>query len=150
MALADVVEDAQKAFSAVYTPKLRKALDPVFESLRQRVADSIIDQGIPKDKVKYEYYLNMKYAGTETAIMTIEGQGFKEEFLKQHMQEFSFVFPNDRQILVEDIRVRGIGNVDDASSEGGSQLVEELGSLSFTETSIVSTSTVSYCPLTKL
>ena len=54
----------------------------------------------------------MRYRGTESALMVVKpgGKGFEfgKAFEKQHQQEFGFTFP-DRDIIVDDVRVRGIG-----------------------------------------
>ena len=63
----------------------------------------------------------MRYRGTESALMVIkpsekeakdeydgEDWAFGKAFVKQHEQEFGFTLP-DRDIIVDDVRARGIG-----------------------------------------
>jgi 5-oxoprolinase (ATP-hydrolysing) len=134
MALADVVQEAQRPCSQVYSPNTRSALSEAFDALKYQVKAKILDQGIAEENIEYELYLNMRYQGTETAMMILETEGsdFKQEFLRRHLQEFNFIFPDDRQILIDDIRVRAIGK-SKATIGGTAQLSHELHSLTFKE-----------------
>ncbi|OKL57401.1 hypothetical protein UA08_07323 [Talaromyces atroroseus] len=134
MALADVVQEAQRPHSQIYNAETREAVSSVFDSLKKQVQAGIVSQGIKEDKIQYEFYLNMRYQGTETAMMIMESDtsDFKSEFLKRHLQEFNFVFPEDRHILIDDIRVRAIGKSNETLN-GTAQISEEMKSLTFTE-----------------
>jgi 5-oxoprolinase (ATP-hydrolysing) len=81
----------------------------------------------------YEEYLNMRYRGTESALMIVKPEkedverayggdewAFGKAFVKQHQQEFGFTLPN-RDIIVDDVRVRGIGK----SFEGLGKTVDQ-------------------------
>lgn len=112
MALADVVQEAQNPHSSSYTKESAMGLLPLFDGLRSRVRKSLLEQGIAESRISYEYYLNMRYQGTETAMMILQEDAagdFRTEFLKRHLQEFNFVFPANRTILIDDVRVRGVG-----------------------------------------
>lgn len=132
MALADVVQEAQKPHSQVYTDDCRAGLTETFVSLQEQVEAKIVAQGIPKSQIRFEYFLNMRYKGTETAMMIMESSeaGFKSGFLRRHLQEFNFVFPDDRPILIDDIRVRGIGGTKETTPDA-EQLSHELRNLTF-------------------
>lgn len=132
MALADVVQETQQPHSQVYTDDCRDGLDVTFASLQKQVEAKILAQGISKDQIRFEYFLNMRYKGTETAMMIMETSdtGFKDGFLKRHLQEFNFVFPDDRPILIDDIRVRGIGETKETTPDA-EKLSHELRSLKF-------------------
>lgn len=144
MALADIVHEAQRPYSSTYTPTERVSLSPIFDSLKHEVNAAISDQGIQKDRIYYEYYLNMRYQGTETAMMIMETDksNFKEGFLQRHMQEFNFLFPEDRQILIDDIRVRGIGKSEE-TLDRTNELSREMKLLSFQDNTRQPDSTVS-------
>jgi 5-oxoprolinase (ATP-hydrolysing) len=132
MALADVVQEAQRPHSQVYADDCRAGLTDTFVSLQEQVEAKIIAQGIPKAQIRFEYFLNMRYKGTETAMMIRESSeaGFKSGFLRRHLQEFNFVFPDDRPILIDDIRVRGIGGTKETTPDA-EQLSHELRNLTF-------------------
>lgn len=113
MGLADVVEEAQVPYSSVYDP------DSVLEAFRRETAlslqvkEKLREQGFRDESILTESYLNLRYEGTDTAIMVKrqkEGpeNDYAAEFLKLFQQEYGFKLQN-RKILICDVRVRGLG-----------------------------------------
>ena len=70
-------------------------------------------QGFAKNQIKTEKYLHMRYHGTDCALMvtTNSENDFISGFLKRYQTEFGFTLKN-RSILVDDVRVRGVGCTD--------------------------------------
>lgn len=132
MALANVVNEAQEPTNEIYGIKSKARLDQRIESLKTKVAAQLRKEGIFENDIQFESYLNMRYQGTETAIMILrpEDGDYEAEFLKTHMREFSFVFPEGRPILVDDARVRGIGCSGTIAADGD-RLGKELNSMKF-------------------
>jgi 5-oxoprolinase (ATP-hydrolysing) len=124
MALADVVQEAQEPVIDKYNESSRGCLERRLSNLQSVVRKQLISQGIRDTDITYERYLNMRYQGTETSIMVLQPADgdFKAEFHKIHLREFSFVFPDERAIYVDDVRVRGIGASKRKDWEG-----EEIG-----------------------
>jgi 5-oxoprolinase (ATP-hydrolysing) len=123
MALADVVDERQEPESKVWTDgdgETRKYLQGKMDELKRKSTETLRDQGFEDVKIQFEQYLNMRYRGTESAIMVVKPSkedaeefggddwAFGRSFVKQHKQEFGFTLP-DRDIIVDDVRVRGIG-----------------------------------------
>jgi len=103
------------------------------EELKKKSTAKLLDQGFSKDKIVFEEYLNMRYRGTESALMVVkpaeeevkkefggDDWAFGKAFIKQHEQEFGFTLP-DRDIIVDDVRARGIGK----SFEGLGKTVDQ-------------------------
>lgn len=109
MALADVVEDVQEPSSVVLDESSKQHLELRLASLKQNVRSKLAAQEFSDDDIVYEEYLNLRFKGTESAIMVHKGESwdFKESFFQMHKREFGFVF--DKEVMVDDIRVRGIG-----------------------------------------
>lgn len=123
MALADVVDERQEPESKVWSDQgdVRKYLQGKMEELKRKSTTTLKDQGFEEDHIHFEEYLNMRYRGTESALMIVKPTkeeakdeyagdewGFGKAFVKQHDQEFGFTLP-DRDIIIDDVRVRGIG-----------------------------------------
>lgn len=121
MSLADVVDEKQEPESKVWSENAKDALKEKMNELKTRSSNALKDQGFDEDSIAFEEYLNMRYRGTESALMIVkptqeetekEYSGVEWEygkaFIKQHHQEFGFTLP-DRDIIVDDVRVRGIG-----------------------------------------
>ncbi|KAF9641589.1 putative 5-oxoprolinase protein [Lasiodiplodia theobromae] len=124
MALADVVDERQEPESKVWSDKneeTRKYLQQKMQDLKSKSTATLKDQGFSEEQIHFEEYLNMRYRGTESALMVIKPTkeeaekeyggdewSFGKAFVKQHEQEFGFTLP-DRDIIIDDVRARGIG-----------------------------------------
>lgn len=89
--------------------------------LKDQARQALQEQGFQDDEIAFEEYLNMRYRGTESALMIVrpspeeakESFGgndwdFGQAFVKQHRYEFGFTL-DERDVIVDDVRVRGIG-----------------------------------------
>jgi 5-oxoprolinase (ATP-hydrolysing) len=123
MALADVVDESQVPDSKTWSDEggVVDELKKTMNELKEKSTAKLKDQGFNNDSIVFEEYLNMRYRGTESALMVVrpgkeEAQkdfkgddwAFGKAFVKQHEQEFGFTLPN-RDIIVDDVRARGIG-----------------------------------------
>lgn len=97
--------------TAVYNEVNRMVIEKEIARLKVQSSEDLIQQGIAQTNVKYEVYLNMRYYGTDTPLMVQRPAtgDFQAAFLEAHMREFTFLLA-DRDIIVDDIRVRAIGN----------------------------------------
>lgn len=140
MALADVVDENQVPESQVWDEKAgsRDGLKSRMQELKDRSTKSLKEQGFSEDSIEFEEYLNMRYRGTESALMVLrpskeeakndyEGDdwAFGKAFVKQHEQEYGFTLP-DRDIIVDDVRVRGIGKTFQGMDKTADQQLKEL------------------------
>ena len=135
MALADVVDENQAPESAVWDEKDESVskLKAKMEELKKTSTKRLKDQGFTDENIAFEEYLNIRYRGTESALMVVKPSdeeakkeyggndwAFGKAFVKQHEQEFGFTLP-DRDLIVDDVRVRGIGK----SFEGLEKTVDD-------------------------
>ena len=102
-----------------------------------------------KKAIKHEIYLNLRYRGSDTTLMILEPADgdWKREFIAEHLREFAFVLPEDREVLVDDIRVRAIG-VSSENTKDNDALEKELREDNFApvDASKVATKSVSFVP----
>ena len=123
MALADVVDERQEPESQVWEDdgKVVGVLQSKMTKLKEKSSAALQEQGFSDKEIVFEEYLNMRYRGTESALMIVkpseeemkehfDGKDweFGKAFLKQHRYEFGFTL-DDRDVIVDDVRVRGIG-----------------------------------------
>ncbi|SPQ22259.1 3f01b0be-7eaf-4600-ba7a-95d4895fda7c [Thermothielavioides terrestris] len=113
MALADVVDERQEPDSTIWTDDgdVVEQLKRKMAGLREKSRQALRDQGFEDGEIVFEEYLNMRYRGTESALMIVKpeaGWDFGAAFVKHHRYEFGFTL-DDREIIVDDVRVRGIG-----------------------------------------
>ncbi|GMH07185.1 hypothetical protein Nepgr_009025 [Nepenthes gracilis] len=114
MGMADVVEEAQEPYSDVYCPQSILEAYHRKANLFQQVTQKLREQGFREENIRTESYLNLRYEGTDTAIM-VKGQkeddlmfDYAVEFIKLFQQEYGFKLKN-RNILICDVRVCGVG-----------------------------------------
>ena len=123
MALADVVDESQVPTSKTWSDKgtVVNELKKTMQELKDKSTAKLRDQGFSDENIVFEEYLNMRYRGTESALMVVrpneeeakkdfngDDWAFGKAFVKQHEQEFGFTLP-DRDVIVDDVRARGIG-----------------------------------------
>ncbi|OCK80115.1 hypothetical protein K432DRAFT_404971 [Lepidopterella palustris CBS 459.81] len=140
MALADVVDERQEPESKVWADDadVRKYLQQKMADLRAKSTATLKDQGFSDDQIHFEEYLNLRYRGTESALMVVKPTkaeaekeydgdewAFGKAFIKQHEQEFGFTLP-DRDIIVDDVRARGIGKTFEGLEKTVDQQLKEI------------------------
>ncbi|KAI2640273.1 hydantoinase B/oxoprolinase [Xylaria nigripes] len=123
MALADVVDERQEPESKVWQDKgeVVGELKSKMEKLKEKSRQALRGQGFRDEEIVFEEYLNMRYRGTESALMIVkptDGEAkksfdgddwaFGKAFVKHHHYEFGFTL-DERDIIIDDVRVRGIG-----------------------------------------
>lgn len=140
MALADVVDERQEPDSKVWSDSddVCKYLQSKMEDLKKKSTSTLNDQGFEGEQIQFEEYLNMRYRGTESALMVVKPTkdeaekdydgnqwAFGKAFIKQHEQEFGFTLP-DRDIIVDDVRARGIGKTFEGLEKTVDQQLKEI------------------------
>ncbi|KAF2835628.1 hypothetical protein M501DRAFT_997761 [Patellaria atrata CBS 101060] len=141
MALADVVDEKQEPDSKVWNDdddEVKKYLRGKMEDLKAKSTATLKDQGFNDEQIHFEEYLNLRYRGTETGLMVVKPSkeeadkdyngdqwNFGKAFVKQHEQEFGFTLP-DRDIIVDDVRARGIGKTFEGLEQTVDQQLKEL------------------------
>lgn len=140
MALADVVDERQEPESKAWSDdkEARRSLQEKMEELKNKSAVALKEQGFSDSNIHFEEYLNMRYRGTESALMIVrpsaeeisseyggDDWAFGAAFVKQHEQEYGFTLP-DRDIVIDDVRARGIGKNFDGLEKTVDQQLKEI------------------------
>ncbi|XP_028660115.1 5-oxoprolinase [Erpetoichthys calabaricus] len=119
MALADVVHEAQEPSSLEYTYKSFSKLDKRIEELECQCVGELQAQGFTRSQISTEIFLHLRYDRTDCSLMcsangypsnekSCHAGDFRASFTDRYLREFGFTIP-ERRIMVDDIRVRGIG-----------------------------------------
>ena len=115
LSMADAVQEMQEPAAEVYaTADGTIRTDTTFrdeqmKKLGGKALQALVDQGYKSEDVVLEKYLNMRYDGTDTAIMIPESseRRYLDSFLGQYQREFGFVL-SGRSIVIDDYRVRAV------------------------------------------
>jgi len=109
LSMADAVNEEQEPAAEVYQGKISASGDERLSHLAEKAKASLIEQGYDEASIAVERYINMRYEGTDNAIMIQESKEktFEEAFEALYMREFGFTLQG-REILIDDYRVRAL------------------------------------------
>ena len=124
LSMADAVVEEQEPAKEVYAVAKQSSdgfdeeldlskstRDTRLEHLAQEAISALMKQGYSREAIVIEKYLNMRYDGTDNAIMIKEDVSidsplpFAKTFIEQYHREFGFELQG-RNILIDDFRVR--------------------------------------------
>ncbi|WP_321492934.1 hydantoinase B/oxoprolinase family protein [uncultured Desulfobacter sp.] len=110
MGLADVVAERQHPCAAVLCPQALKETETVFERLEKDARRELQAQGFSPKAIQITRFLNLRYHGTDTAIMICrpEDNDYAGAFRDVYHREYGFEL-SGREILIDDIRIRARG-----------------------------------------
>lgn len=105
------VFELQEPSSATYSDDTKAGFVERLDDLENRVRAELVAQGFAQERINVERLLNMRFAGTDTALM-VPGPDFLESFKDAHRAQFGFVL--DAAVGVDDAKVRGTGRTFDS------------------------------------
>ncbi|KAJ8302674.1 hypothetical protein KUTeg_019070 [Tegillarca granosa] len=119
MALADVVHEAQEPCAKTYSKESFNYIDKRIEELNKVCTDELLRQGFNRNQISTQPFLHMRYDRTDCALMvstetfpanqeSSKFGDFVAAFQERYQTEFGFTLPH-RPIIVDDIRIRGVG-----------------------------------------
>lgn len=110
MGLADVVVEKQEPSATAYDAQSFEQGDRLrLEQLVQEATKELKAQGYQDEQITVQRYLNLRYDGTDTAIMVLEPKdlNYEKGFRSTYQREFGFDL-QDKALIIDDIRVRAI------------------------------------------
>lgn len=128
--------EVQEPSATFYTPQNVPSLIARLDKLTDQVKQELDQQGFKGSRVKVERMLNMRFEGTDTSLMVLpqakktqsgeeEPEDYLEAFKRVYKTEFGFVLEG-KPVIVDDIKVRGIGKTFDDLGASIYEEVEEL------------------------
>ncbi|KAF9523333.1 Hydantoinase/oxoprolinase-domain-containing protein [Crepidotus variabilis] len=132
LALADRAYELQEPSSTFFTAQNKQTLISRLDKMTKEVKSELQKQGFEDDRIHVERMLNMRFEGTDTALMVLpserDGDGnedFESAFKRVYKAEFGFLL-DTKSIMVDDIKVRGIGKTFDSLGQSVYAEVAEL------------------------
>lgn len=130
--LAEVAEEAQEPAASSLDKDQHAMLADRLCVLERQAIEALVVQGYSRDRIETQPFLNLRYEGTDSAVMTPltsasrapqpvkveEIPAFESSFVAGYKREFGFVLTG-RRILVDDVRVRAIGRNASGMDAGG-------------------------------
>jgi 5-oxoprolinase (ATP-hydrolysing) len=109
LSLADAVQEEQEPTADVFKGEVPASGKRRLEHLAQVATAALVKQGYEKKDIVVEKYINMRYEGTDNAIMIPEMDDMTVDmaFEACYQREFGFVLEG-RDMLIDDYRVRAV------------------------------------------
>ena len=122
--------EIQEPASTFYTPENAPALSSRLDALAAATLKELEKQGFPAERIRIERMLNMRFDGTDTALMVLpeageNGDDYLGAFRRAYRAEFGFLL-DEARVVVDDIKVRGVGTTTDDSGPSVFDELEEL------------------------
>lgn len=117
LSLANRTFEKQLPSSKLWNQDSRPEFSKKLDELTQVVKQELNVQGFNDDRIILERYLNMRFDGSDTTLMiTVDSdERFAEAFKERYLDEFGFLL--EAEIMVDDIKVKGIGKSYDQLGE---------------------------------
>ncbi|KAJ3250205.1 hypothetical protein HDU77_006899 [Chytriomyces hyalinus] len=134
LSLADIVHEVQEPCQETFDLKKLNNISDRIEAMSKDSTELLKKQGFTHENIVIEPYLNLRYQGTDTSMMTLKPHGssdFASVFIQNHKTEFGFILP-DRPIIIDDIRIRAIGKGSSNQSASGTQVHKEIATMTRT------------------
>jgi 5-oxoprolinase (ATP-hydrolysing) len=103
--------ELQEPCSTFYTPQNKPILISRLDRMTQHVRTELQKQGFEDHRIHVERMLNMRFEGTDTALMVVtnnekdgDGEDFEAAFKRDYKTEFGFLL-DTKSIIVDDIKV---------------------------------------------
>lgn len=134
--LADIVVEKQEPAAGKYDEESLSTLEARLDALEKAAREELVAQGFAEDAIRVERFLNLRFAGTDCALMTArseevrtggrqsgggewdggrlgssgmsQGRDYRSAFESNYQREFGFKLEG-RDVLVDDVRVRVTG-----------------------------------------
>ena len=113
MGLADVVVERQQPAAGNLNRESLSRFSTTLQRLCREAEEDLEKQGFSAAKISFTCYLNLRYQGTDTALMVaapdlnVKDFDFAGNFAELYQQEFGFTL-EQRAIVVDDLRVRAV------------------------------------------
>lgn len=119
----EIQEPASTFYTMENVPTLSSRLDVLTDATRKELEK----QGFAAEHIRTERMLNMRFNGTDTALVVLPeaGEDYVGAFRRAYKAEFGFLL-DEASVVVDDIKVRGIGTTTD---ESGLSVFDELDQL---------------------
>ncbi|KAK8245963.1 oxoprolinase [Phyllosticta capitalensis] len=127
--LADIVTETAAPSAYRFSKESLPDILVKFEELKEKTTHDLVSQDVRPELIEHEFFLNMRYEGSDTSLSIRQpvDDDFQKSFAETHRREFAFELAN-RPIVVDSIRVRGVGKSRDQGPQSTS-LFQELDAL---------------------
>ncbi|SNZ03853.1 N-methylhydantoinase A [Persephonella hydrogeniphila] len=134
MLMADVIKDYSLTVMINGNKQDLPHIEKIFEMLEKKAFDELISEGIDKNSVRLDRYMDLRYKGQSFEIVIPFSENFIEEFHKEHKRIYGY--RSDKDIEIVNLRVRAVGKTEKPDIEKieiGMEKPEEDSLISYKE-----------------
>ena len=130
ISLANVVHEVSRPSAMTCNEETPNLVRMDLEELTEQATLELKEQGFAEEKIRFESFLHMRYAGSGTSLMIPVGKewNLRADFEATHKREFGFLFET-KSVLIDDIRVRAIGLANDKKEKSPYVQLQEARNL---------------------
>ncbi len=109
MLLADIVKDYSLTVMLKADETSYSELKHLFEPLDETGVKDLLSEGIGREKIALEHYLDMRYVGQSYEIVVPFSENFVEDFHRLHEKNYGYS-DETKRVEIVNIRLRAIGS----------------------------------------
>ncbi len=109
MLLADIVKDYSLTVMLKADETSYSELKHLFEPLDETGVKDLLSEGIGREKIALEHYLDMRYVGQSYEIVVPFSENFVEDFHRFHEKNYGYS-DESKRVEIVNIRLRAIGS----------------------------------------
>lgn len=109
MLLSDVIKDYSRTHLRKTAGTSRAEIESFFAPLVRRAERDLRDEGILRDRIRVDRFLDMRYCGQSYEITVEYGESFEETFHRAHERIYGYR-EEERETEIVHVRVRGTGS----------------------------------------
>ncbi len=127
MLLADVIKDYSETIMLRESSLNSSSLESFFQKMEKRAMEDLEKEGIPRENISLDRYLDMRYRGQSYEIVVPLGSNFVEKFHLLHKKTYGYCNRN-KEVEIVNIRVRARGKLDKPQFKKAKELTSQIGS----------------------
>lgn len=124
MILSDVIKDYSKTVM-IKEEIAFEQIDNLFDELRSLGIKDLLNEGVIKEDISLELYLDMRYVGQSYEIIVPFTKDYKDTFHKEHERVYGYA-NYDKPVEIVNIRVRARGKMDRPVFEKKNQKIDRI------------------------
>ena len=125
MLLADVIKDYSQTVMISEDNFKKEVFEDYFKKIENKAIDDILNEGIERENIFLERYLDMRYKGQSYEIVVPFKENFIEEFHKLHEKLYGYA-NRDKKVEAVNVRIRARGILPKPEFKKSEKLIEKV------------------------
>ncbi len=124
MILSDIIKDYSKTVM-IKEETTFDYIDSLFDELRNTAIKDLLNEGVSKENISLDLYLDMRYCGQSYEIIVPFNKDYKDTFHKEHERLYGYA-NYDKPVEIVNIRLRAKGKMEKPVFEKRTQKTDKI------------------------